>query len=63
MIMGARYTFFVFGEKDENLKIGEFESKEDLITAISEFLDFFEKNMDARRIDLVIVGREEEGEK
>jgi len=54
------YYVYVFGENNEELKIGRFNSKDDTIAAVAEFLEFFEKNMDARKIDIVITGREEE---
>ena len=43
---------------EEGLTIGAFASKEDALTAASEFLDFYEKNMDARSIDLIITAEE-----
>jgi len=55
----VKYYVYVFGERDEEIKIGKFASKDDVVTALSEFLDFFEKNMDQKRLDIVILAREE----
>ena len=44
---------------DEGLAIGKFAGKDDVLTALAEFLDFYEKNMDMRKIDIVITVEED----